>query len=223
MLLRQVAQPWGPILQWQEEWLQYSLWGRQAIDTAKQWLQAVKWPTEPQDAKDIGVSWTEIALSMIMMRGMWLPLKRKTDLGSWVVIQPGTTLEAINHGTDLLEQTTAASGIIQQCRALVPQPTWPSFCKSMKCASLYNQGFFQWTTGLIPRPEFPFQQEIGELLKTHLVQPHFKLGPLPNLQTDPGFRIWDDAEATTMSWEERSRRMTSRLHQVRRARKLISE
>lgn len=221
VLLKRIQQPWTPPAPWREDWLQYSVWGIHAMHSAQLWLQQLQWDMIPAEPTDIGISWTEIAFSLTSVHGMILPVKRQTDAGVWKIIQPQSFQEAISLGIDLQELTSSAVAIITQYRALVPEATVPSFCKPGKCASLYQQGFFQWTTGWTPRPAFPGQDTIIPLLKTHLHSNRAKLGPLPAIDVDQGFQLWTEDGADHRTWDERNKQLTSKLHAVRRARRLL--
>eukprot|EP00438_Fugacium_kawagutii_P032555 Skav201091 [mRNA] locus=scaffold2562:88776:94007:+ [translate_table: standard] len=219
VLLPSVQQPWDPVLPWNEDWLRYSVWGIQPMHSVQDWLQSIQWDLQAPLEGNIGISWTEIALSLSLHRGMWLPVKRKTSEGSWVILQPRTHQEALSMGIDLQEQTASAVAVVTQYRALVPDETWPNFCTAGKCASLYKQGFFQWTTGICPRPGFPGQSDIAALLSTYLLQHHHKLGSLPDLHFSANFDVWPEDREEQTSWESKMKTFTAKLHAVRKERR----
>lgn len=148
------------------------MWGAQAMLTTQQWLQQLKWETDLDKLsrldRDIGISWTEVAISMALFRGMWLPVKRVTATGEPVIIQPANLAETRNLGINLAEQTASAHALVTQYKALVPNLVLPDSCKFGKCASLYVQGYHQWSTGVSQRPNFPRQQEVTALLSNYI-------------------------------------------------------
>eukprot|EP00438_Fugacium_kawagutii_P015146 Skav220615 [mRNA] locus=scaffold507:317499:318095:- [translate_table: standard] len=193
--------------------------------STQRWLQDLQWETAPNPDfevdTDVGIAWTEVAISMALHRGMWLPVKRVTASGETSILQPCTVEEAATWGIDLAEQTASAHALVTHFKALVPDEVIPSNCKFGKCGALYMQGYFQWSTGIRPRPAFPFQAEVLEILRTYLLTHHSKLGQLPSISTDSGFEQWTEDRENTMPWNQRWQKLQSILHQVRRRRKAL--
>eukprot|EP00438_Fugacium_kawagutii_P001920 Skav200029 [mRNA] locus=scaffold225:185947:189255:- [translate_table: standard] len=227
LLLRTVSAPWGPRENWNENWLQYSVWGVHAMYTTQRWLQALHWETDLEPdfdtAADIGISWTEVAISMALQRGMWLPVKRVTADGTTVILQPTNLAETDTLNIDLAEQTASAHALVTHYKALVPDAVVPTMCKFGKCSALYVQGYFQWSTGMRPRPAFPHQQQVIDILRPYLLTHHAKLGTLPVIPTDEGFEPWTEDRENLAPWSQRWMKLQSILHQVRRCRKNLAE
>lgn len=219
MFIKHVRNPWISTPHWTEDWLGFSVWGLQAMHTASAWLRQVKRETAAEETQEVGLSWIEIAISMSLLHGMWLPIKRQTDGGNWAIFQPTSVQHALSSGVDLAEQTLAAFNLITQFRALTPEETWPSNCRSGKCSSLFMQGYWQWSTGVNKRPQYPYQSEVFTILQRYLPQHHQQLSGLPDLTTDPGFAIWpEDVQSWRVPWSTRNKKLQSVMHQVRRRR-----
>lgn len=222
VLTRTFSDQWLPAEQWDEEWLQYSVWGHQMMFTAVTWLRELHWPLAPPAKPEAGVSWVEIAMSMATIHNNWLPVKRVNSGGTYYVKHFSSVEAAVAEGLDLSEQAETAAAVIKQLKSLVPQKIMPDWCGSATVQSLYLQGFARWTTGLAVRPIFPEQAQIQESLRQYLQLHPGKLKGLPSLNLGTDYAPWPEDAGPQLPWQDQQKRLTRMLVQVRRRRRLLS-
>eukprot|EP00438_Fugacium_kawagutii_P030274 Skav225204 [mRNA] locus=scaffold1041:59681:80585:- [translate_table: standard] len=152
-----------------EDWLSYSVWGLQVMDAVKGWLVECEWPNSATDTPGpdaLGISWVEIAISVVLRMGMWLPFPRKHSDGKEYLVQPRTHLEALQAGTCLGEQAWAVSMIFTHFQSLIPQLVWPPV-KRGKVLSLTALGHNLKLTGLSLRPSFDNQAQVLDIMQRY--------------------------------------------------------
>ncbi len=102
------------------EGIAHSAWGRQAWHST---LRSCVWKldiTQPENLEP-GLSWTEIAVAIILEHGAWLPVKRQGDDGITRVVQPMLQGSHCNVTTDLAEQTQSAHALVIHLCSLIPE------------------------------------------------------------------------------------------------------
>eukprot|EP00438_Fugacium_kawagutii_P031181 Skav234741 [mRNA] locus=scaffold14:214604:215461:- [translate_table: standard] len=221
-LLRHYTPCWTPTEDWEDSWLEASHWGMQAMHTAMGWLRDLQWPAVAPLEDEVGLSWAEVALSMIRCHGCWLPVRRTTDSGQRYIHFFASDDQARREGLDLSEQAETAHAIIKQFRSLIPQMTWPDWVSSGRVKSLVLQGFGSWTTGLQCRPCYPHQEAVREDLRVYLPDHPVKLRGLPLVTFDSAtaFSLWPE-DRPSRNWNTVEKQLTKTLTLVRRRRKTI--
>ena len=190
------------------------------MQSVLQWLRTCSWPDDdniPSD--DIGISWTEIAIAIMLHHGQILPLKRSKNSCVYVV-QPKTEIDIKLAGTTMSEQSQNAYAIVQHCWSFIPQDVIPAHVEMGKTKSLYYQGHSFFTTGLRRRPSFDKQREVNEILSKFLPSTNRRLEGLPDMKF-PDFTDHPlDVGQYNLSWNERDKRARKTLVMVRKQRRI---
>lgn len=149
------------------QWLEFSAWGRQVSFVILQWLNNLTWgiSNEGPNGLMMGVSWTEIALSICLSLGAWLPFRRRSNDSTEQLIHPQTTAKAKAWGVTLSEMSQNAYLLVTQVQTLIPEAIFPPEVKNGKVNSLQLQGYHAWTTGFKRRPRFPHQDLVFDILQ----------------------------------------------------------
>jgi hypothetical protein len=213
-----IADPWLPSEQWDTTWINHNAWGVGIMQSVMSWLRTCTWPQDENINKDdIGISWTEIAIAIMLHHGQVLPLKRlKGDVQ--YVIQPKTEMEIQLAGTTMSEQSRNAYAIVQHCWSFIPQQMLPQHVEMGKTKSLYYQGHSEFTTGLRRRPSFDKQKEVNEILKQFLPTTNRRLEGMPHFSFPPFNEHQVDADQKDVPWKERDKRARKALLMVRKCR-----
>ena len=137
-----------------------AIFGEQVAQQTLEWLSMFTWPSDtmgPQ--KDgVGTSWIELATSWMFYHQQYLPVKRPSCDGKYVVITPEGFDAAKDLGVTLSELGCSFQAHLQNVQALVPQDITPKL-KRGKMASLYILGYKQFTTGINLRLVLPRQRD----------------------------------------------------------------
>ena len=110
--------------QFEESRLQCAVCGKHVIMSLVDWLQSCSWPSDADsDAahKNLGISWTEIAVAVAVRHNMWLPIKRKQQDNLAHVIQPQTLAECNLLNVTLAEQTANISLMVKNLGSMLMQ------------------------------------------------------------------------------------------------------
>ena len=110
--------------QFEESRLQRAVCGKHVIMSLVDWLQSCSWPSDADsDAahKNLGISWTEIAVAVAVRHNMWLPIKRKQQDNLEHVIQPQTLAECNLLNVTLAEQTANISLMVKNLGSMLMQ------------------------------------------------------------------------------------------------------
>lgn len=189
---------WHHPVDFEQQWLQYSLWGMQPLLAAQTWLQESLWPDDPGQCPgntQLGMTWIEVALSLAMTLGSWLPAQRTFPNGKTYVAQPRSHLEAQQMQITLGEQSRTAFQLLTHYQALIPQSVLPNW-KRCKVRSLQIFGTIVKPYGINLRPTVPFQSDMACLLKQYIPGCGGKFSSLPPVNFSPGFNIWPEDLAT---------------------------
>ena len=103
--------------------IEHSAWGRQVLHSTLNWLRSCVWTldiTQPENLEP-GLSWTEIAIAIILEHGAWLPVKRQGEDGITRVVQPTLQGGLCYVTTDLAEQTQTAHALVIHLCSLIPR------------------------------------------------------------------------------------------------------
>ena len=95
----------------------HTAWSLQWSVAILNWMENCSWPLEPTEG-DPGLSWVELALSLVLSNQMWLPVKR-LRAGQELILQPITADETESLQLTLAEQATVAYSMVTQIMGLV--------------------------------------------------------------------------------------------------------
>eukprot|EP00438_Fugacium_kawagutii_P035366 Skav222151 [mRNA] locus=scaffold2756:24903:25991:+ [translate_table: standard] len=191
-------------------------WGRLFFN----WLGNVRWPSAESDVADqhVGITWIELAISLMLWSKQWLPLRRKGRDDRDVLIVFANLDELAGYQVKLSEFAETVSQMFTQFSSLVDVEIIPPLGRRL-VTSAYIQGFVIHSAGLAQRPMLPNQAEVADLLagylKTHK-------GPAWTALLDLGFRcdttLLEDIRAETRGfWSDRclkSQRSAMKLRRV---------
>lgn len=212
-----VLDPWKPPVDIGDDEVYHAAWGLQWSVAILEWFAHCKWPSEKLEG-DPGISWAEIALSLVLQQNMWLPVKRKRH-GADLILQAHTQAEAIGLQLTLAEQATSAYSMITQLFGLVEQRIVPPDTGMGKVRSLYWQGFPAWTTGLTTRPQYANQAQVFALLQIQLTSGK-GLHTLPDLVFSDDTSPWtEDLDRALITFDEKTRIVKLAMKRVRNRRK----
>eukprot|EP00438_Fugacium_kawagutii_P013143 Skav233647 [mRNA] locus=scaffold2779:724481:727663:- [translate_table: standard] len=184
----QATGPWTYPAEVNQAGLASSDWGLQLMHTIHQWLQSCSWPSTPEECpgpKALGFAWLELAVALIHIHGMFLPVRRTMSDGETYLVQPCTSVEAVQLGITMTEQATVATQALQQYQALIPESTSPQFDKG-KVRSMAVFGLATRLSGMKLRPSFPGQNKMLDVLTSFLPD----MDGLPSFEFTSGFQTW---------------------------------
>ena len=209
-----VLNPWTPAEILGDEELHNTAWGTQWAVVLLEWILKCKWPAEPVD-NDPGISWVEIACSLAIQQGQWLPVKRER-FGATYIFQPSRPEDMDTLQITLTEQATSAYSMLVQMQSLIVAPILPSQCKPGKVKSLYMQGHHAWTTGLSMRPQQPNQQKLYHLIRQHFTARTNAMNTLPFVDLDFTLEEWpEDVDRRLMTMDEKVKSAKAAMRRVR--------
>ena len=152
------------------------------------------WPLEPTEG-DPGLSWVELALSLVLSNQMWLPVKR-LRAGQELILQPITADETESLQLTLAEQATVTYSMVTQIMGLVVKRLIPHHVTMGKVPSLYWQGYTTWTTGFKCRPQFDNQRDVYMILQKAFLGRAWNFTACRSLNfinlTNFGLKIWKE-------------------------------
>lgn len=206
---------WQPPQRIQPQGLQHCAYGWQVAFAVMKFLQQFRWPTlefgplpEP-----VGISWTEMAVGMMLELNAYLPVKRQTADGQFVPVFLPTYTDATFHHTSMAEQADMARILFGQVTDLIPERLFPDTRRG-QVKSLYMMGESHFAGGLELRPAIPRQdvtmQTVKQFLASdrQLVDFHF-----------PGIEQWQvDKWKSSLTWQQRQQRMAEARRRVRQVR-----
>ena len=116
---RPQGQLWKPPDVVTRQWLEFSAWGQQVSFVVLQWILNLSWgaTNEGPNGFQMGLSWTEVALSLCLSLGAWLPIRRRNADEVETLIHPLDTAMAKSWGVTLSEMSqNAYLLVIHRCR-----------------------------------------------------------------------------------------------------------
>ena len=213
-----IAHPWSPPETWDTTWLNSNAWGVGIMHAVLCWLRSCTWPDHSEiDKDDIGISWTEIAVAIMLHHGQVLPIKRLKG-NELYVMQPKTDSELQLAATSMSEQSRNAYTLVQHCWSFIPQAMLPAHVEMGKTKSLYYQGHDFFTTGLKRRPSFEKQKEVSSIIGAFLPLTNRRLEGMPSLSFDTFSEHPLDIEQRGLNWNARDKRAKKALVAVRKSR-----
>lgn len=216
---------WTPPTDISTDWLVFSAWGRQVSFVILQWLRDLTWGTTNLGPGELqlGPSWTEIAISISLSLGAWLPFRRRNSDNIENLIHPQTTANARAWGVTLSEMSQNAYLLVTQAQTLIPETIYPPELQNGKVSSLQMQGYHAWTTGFKRRPRYPHQDKVFSILQKLFADEKKPLQSLPDLEFCQQFSLQQaDSEATTI-WATRYKQSLSKAKIVAKQRKAQKE
>ena len=222
---RPQGQLWKPPGVVTRQWLEFSAWGQQVSLSVLQWILNLEWGTTDTGPNgfQMGFSWTEVAISLCLTLGAWLPIRRSTGDNVETLIHPLNTAMAKSWGVTLSEMSQNAYLLVTQVQTLVPERILPPDIKLGKCNSLVLQGYHAWTTGFKRRPRFPFQTEVFQILQGHWQSERKALQGLPEVMHTTQFQLWQSEADSSMDWAKRYEQSLSKAKIVAKQRKRLED
>jgi len=151
------------------EWYQQFSWGDKWANDIYLWMQQFRWPVEPQGplAKEIGISWLELAISFSLTVEKCLPILRKNHAGKIRLLMVEDATDVAAHSVTLTDVATTMQKMWAQAVLLMDSAACPNVTKGLQTA-LYVQGFGQSVSGMSPRPQYPHQAKVTDYVQKHL-------------------------------------------------------
>ena len=164
-----VDNPWTlevPAIQAQN-YFEHSYWGTSMMQCLLDWAGRLQWPNRDHrsDSADMGVSWMELVLSFMLFSQCYLPVHRRTppDRHSFAWARNDTEAHAFSYSWN--EIATQFASIFSQFTSLCGHDVVPAHAKRARICALYRQGAGSCVFGLKPRPAFPHQAQVTEIVK----------------------------------------------------------
>jgi len=198
--------------------LVHSVWGYQWAVALLEWVQSCRWPAEEVQG-DPGISWTEIAICLMLQQGQWLPVKRLRG-DHHLILQANSPQDLKDLQPTLSELSTTVYNLMNQLQGLVLQAVLPQHCRFGKCKSLYLQGYHAWTTGLSCRPAFSQQTCVFNFVHNY-VAAHSGLDETPKFQIPMDGEMWIE-DMQKGPFAERVKASRAAMLRVRKRRKEIT-
>lgn len=201
--------------------MEFSAWGQQVSFVILQWLLDLHWGINDNgpDGEKVGLSWTEVAISISLKLGAWLPFRRFSANNEEMLIHPQNTAMTASWGVTLSEMSQNAYLLVTQVQTLVPQQLRPKEVTIGKVKSLSAQGYHAWTTGFRRRPKFPFQQEVFDILQEYFKSDSKTLNGLPDLCFLTEYQSWQQDDQSNSNWKKRYMTACSKAKIVAKLRK----
>ena len=214
------GQLWKPPDVVTRQWLEFSAWGQQVSFVVLQWILNLSWGTTNAGPNgfQMGLSWTEVALSLCLSLGAWLPIRRRNADDVETLIHPLDTAMAKSWGVTLSEMSQNAYLLVTQVQTLVPERILPPDIPIGKCNSLVLQGYHAWTTGFKQRPKFPYQSEVFGIIQKLFQGESKALQGLPDLVHSNIFQSWNADDDASTDWVRRYKKAHSTAKVVARQR-----
>lgn len=212
---------WEPPEVVTRQWLEFSAWGQQVSFVILQWLLDLHWGINDNgpDGEMVGLSWTEVAISISLKLGAWLPFRRFSANNEEMLIHPQNTAMTASWGVTLSEMSQNAYLLVTQVQTLVPQQLRPKEVTIGKVKSLSAQGYHAWTTGFRRRPKFPFQKEVFDILQEYFKSDSKTLHGLPGLCFLTEYQSWQQDDQSNSNWKKRYMTACSKAKIVAKLRK----
>eukprot|EP00438_Fugacium_kawagutii_P027902 Skav231448 [mRNA] locus=scaffold1847:479032:487080:- [translate_table: standard] len=199
-------------------------WGRMFFS----WLSRFRWPSDGEevDFQNVGVTWVELALSLMLTTGQWLPLRPKGQDGKDRLVIFSSAASLTGYQVRLSEFADTMNQMFRQMETLVDVPILPPLQRKLVTAT-YVQGFSIHSSGLSQRPVFPAQDRVVDILSRYLAihrGPAWDAIPSLDLPSDPGTTNVIQQETTGL-WTDRclrSQRSAARLRAIKNSDKQLS-
>ena len=143
-----------------------SYWGASLMHCMLDWA-GLLWPNavHPPDSASLGVSWKELVLSLMLHLQCYLPVHRKVppDGHCFAWARSDTEARAFNYSWN--EVATQFSSMFSQFASLCGHAVIPEHVKRARICALYRQGAGSCVFGLSPRPAFPKQDQVAQIVQ----------------------------------------------------------
>eukprot|EP00438_Fugacium_kawagutii_P033243 Skav228427 [mRNA] locus=scaffold1325:335853:337982:- [translate_table: standard] len=133
------------------------------------WISRFRWPQEEglHSLQDLGITWIELAISLMLWADMWIPLRRQGhDFKDRLIIF--SSYEDLSaYGVVLSEFADSVQQMCAQMQTLRDAPLFPEVRRQL-VRSTYVQGWSIHSSGLSQRPQLPNQTQMLSFLSKHL-------------------------------------------------------
>ena len=159
----------------EQNFFTHSYWGTSMMLCLLDWASQLQWPGAEQhtEVADMGVSWMELVLSFMMYSRCFLPVHRRTPPAGHCFAWARSDTEAHAFNYSWNEIATQFAAMFGQFASLCGHDVIPSHAKRARICALYRQGAGSCVFGLKPRPVFPKQTLVAEVVQTAF-QKHFR-------------------------------------------------
>lgn len=195
----------APTVDHGRDWAWGPTWGH----LFNNWLSQLQWPNSPQQVEfqDIGLTWIELAMSLMLTTELWLPLRRRGRGNKDRLVVFGSFDELAAYQTKFIEFADTVQQMFTQMATLRNSPLHPP-AQRLLVTYTYIQGFSIHSSGLSIRPSMPGQSRFLPILARHLQT--YK-GPgwttIPNLQLVNNDRLLATIRTEVQGvWADRCRR-----------------
>lgn len=144
-------------------------WGPTWAAQFTTWVQELQWPDTDNsvDYQDVGVTWVELAMSLMLHTGMWIPIRRRDRDDRERLIVFDTWDDLAGYQIRFSEFADTMSQMFTQFASLRDTPLHPPTSRKL-VTSAYIQGFSIHSSGLALRPKLPCQEQLLHILQEHL-------------------------------------------------------
>eukprot|EP00438_Fugacium_kawagutii_P003907 Skav220700 [mRNA] locus=scaffold472:685335:686837:+ [translate_table: standard] len=166
----QVPDPWQPPPLVHDH-ADQSSWGPTLSRLLVEWMAQVHWPQEDPEGnvQCVGVTWVELALSLCLYMGTFIPTKRFLQDDKPYLVHFTSQTQAEATGLKLSEQADSLQKWITQIHGLQHPQQWPNPARGL-VRSLYTLGAHHQSSGFYRRPSFPFQERVLKQLQEYLTE-----------------------------------------------------
>eukprot|EP00438_Fugacium_kawagutii_P021653 Skav223781 [mRNA] locus=scaffold575:12207:17571:+ [translate_table: standard] len=166
----------------------------------------------------LGLSWIELAISLAIYHGCWLPVPRQYPDGQWYLVQPRTHHEAVGLKTTLREQAAMATQLLTHYLTLVVEQVVPNYDK-IKVRSVLLFGLPERQHGMSLRPSFPEQGRMVTCFRDYVLRFGHDLNHVPDLGWEDALTMWpEDMALYQVPHAELKQQATMAQRRVRKAR-----
>eukprot|EP00438_Fugacium_kawagutii_P036292 Skav217413 [mRNA] locus=scaffold2674:357934:368154:+ [translate_table: standard] len=179
-------------------------WGPTWAGILVDWMGTLRWPVNPREVEhsDLGITWIELAMSLMVFAQMWLPLRRPLQHGQerLVVFDDHTHLSAYQVRFSEFADTTQQ--MFRQMSTLRDTLCYPEMARQL-VRSTYQQGFTIHSSGLATRCQLPNQEVILPILRDHVAQyPGPAWSVVPELPLGTSDKLQMVRRETSRAWGE---------------------
>eukprot|EP00438_Fugacium_kawagutii_P034778 Skav236242 [mRNA] locus=scaffold829:291628:296460:- [translate_table: standard] len=192
------------------------LYGTQHSQALMTWWAMIRWPTAPPHKDDPGVTWLELAVSYMLVTQQAMVINTANSGAHFRAKQ----LALNPAGVKFTQQTFNMERALSQLHRLL-RLTWPG-ARTKHCRSVRLMGNQHGKPGLLPRPQFPLQQETVQLLSHVFQQPDADVNSLIIPSRDPQFVI-DPSSCDADDWSQDWLPRVTRFRGARRSRRSVQD
>lgn len=191
---------WQPCIFTEEQCslLNQCAWAHPVAQAVVSFFSSCTWPTDSngEGYNNIGISWIEIAVGIMLHLQAFLPLVRTLSDGESHLVHPGSESDLQTFGATLVEMSTTASRLTEQVRKLLPGSLSPSVERG-RVKSMYILGESQYCQGFMTRPSYDLQETVlsaceGYVRNNREFPKLIFENPREQLRIEDSLWIWND-------------------------------